>query len=351
MLGAFHARTALSQGWEVVHLEREEAARGVSVRNFGLIWVSGRAVGPELDLALEARARWEAAAIYCPAMGFRPNGSLTAVCHPAEVSVLEAVMARPDADARGLSLVEPAEALRRNPSLGGARRGGPVLAALHCRLDATVEPRRALGALRQAALASGRYRWLAGRAAVSVGDHEVTDDTGERHRGDLVVLCTGATHTGLAGEVLHGAPVRRVRLQMLETASFAGDLTTSVADGDSLRYYPSFDVPERTALSAQDPLAATWASQLLMVQRLDGALTVGDTHSYDEPFAFDLDEAPYSHLTAAGERLLGSTSAPGGATVGRRLQPAHCVRGRRPLPAAPRWPQGPCSSPGPAGAA
>ena len=164
--------------------------------------------------------------------------------------------------------------------------------------------------LRQAALASGRYRWLAGRAAVSVGDHGVTDDTGERHRGDLVVLCTGATHTGLAGEVLHGAPVRRVRLQMLETASFAGDLTTSVADGDSLRYYPSFDVPERTALSAQDPLAAKWASQLLMVQRLDGALTVGDTHSYDEPFAFDLDEAPYSHLTAAGERLLGSPLPP-----------------------------------------
>jgi hypothetical protein len=44
---------------DVVHLEREAGSRGVTVRNFGLIWVSGRAPGAELALAQRARTLWE----------------------------------------------------------------------------------------------------------------------------------------------------------------------------------------------------------------------------------------------------------------------------------------------------
>ncbi|HLH82567.1 MAG TPA: FAD-dependent oxidoreductase, partial [Trebonia sp.] len=47
-------------------------------------------------------------------------------------------------------------------------------------------------------------------------------------------------------------------------------------------------------------------AQLLLVQRADGALTIGDTHSYDEPFAFDVDEDAYDHLRARAEALLGA---------------------------------------------
>ena len=42
-----------------------------------------------------------------------------------------------------------------------------------------------------------------------------------------------------------------------------------------------------------------------MVQRLDGGLTIGDTHEYDEPFAFDVDEDAYDHLRARAQALLG----------------------------------------------
>ncbi len=52
-------------------------------------------------------------------------------------------------------------------------------------------------------------------------------------------------------------------------------------------------------LAPQAPVAAAAAAQLLLVQRLDGSLTIGDTHSYDEPFDFDVDELPYDHLRAA----------------------------------------------------
>ncbi len=45
VLGTMHAVQARSRGIDVVHLEREPGPRGASVRNFGLVWVSGRAAG------------------------------------------------------------------------------------------------------------------------------------------------------------------------------------------------------------------------------------------------------------------------------------------------------------------
>ena len=73
---------------------------------------------------------------------------------------------------------------------------------------------------------SGGYDWLPGREAVELAPHAVRDHTGQWHRGDLVVLATGAAHTGLAGPHLAGLterpPVRRVRLQMLQTRRSPG---------------------------------------------------------------------------------------------------------------------------------
>jgi hypothetical protein len=34
-------------------------------------------------------------------------------------------------------------------------------------------------------------------------------------------------------------------------------------------------------------------------------LTIGDMHSYDEPFAFDVDEAAYDHLRGRAAQFLG----------------------------------------------
>ena len=50
-----------------------------------------------------------------------------------------------------------------------------------------------------------------------------------------------------------------------------------------------------------------------MVQRADGGLTIGDTHEYDEPFAFDVDSDAYDHLQARAEAVLGAASRGSGA--------------------------------------
>jgi FAD dependent oxidoreductase TIGR03364 len=317
VLGLMHAVAARRRGLAVVHLEREADARGASVRNFGLVWVSGRAPGPELALAQRARTRWEELAADVPQAGFRPHGSLTLAAGDAELALLKEAAARPDAAERGYELLDPAEAAQLNPALRGSFAG-----ALLCRRDAIVEPRQVPGAIRRHLLAGGGagagpagsgYDWRPGREAVELAPHAVRDHTGEWHRGDLVILATGAAHTGIAGPHLARypqPPVRRVRLQMLQTRPFAGRLTTSVADGDSLRYYPAYDLPGRDRLPPQEPAAAAARAQLLLVQRLDGSLTIGDTHEYDEPFPFDVDEAAYDHLRDRAQALLGAPLPP-----------------------------------------
>ena len=306
-LGTMHAWHLVERGHEVVHLEREAQARGASVRNFGLVWVGGRSNGAELETALRARRLWEEIAEQVPGVGFRASGSLTVLRTEAEHAVAAEVVTRPDAAARGWELLDADAVRKANPALRGEQLG-----ALWSPLDAQVEPRVTQRALQAHLAASGRYTFLGGREVREVldagGQRAVRDDRGEVHGGDAVVLCTGAWLGGLVRELAPELPVRRVRLQMMQTEPLGEQLTTSVADGDSFRYYPAYAGPALEALNAgqpQHPTAAGHRMQLLMVQRADGSLTIGDTHEYDQPFGFDVVEDPYAYLTGVAEGLLG----------------------------------------------
>src|SRR5271170_8329800 len=90
ILGTWHALELAEAGFSVDHLEAEAGPTGASVRNFGLVWVSGRRSGAELDVARRARRRWEEVGAVVPGIGFRPTGSLTVACTGAERAVMEA---------------------------------------------------------------------------------------------------------------------------------------------------------------------------------------------------------------------------------------------------------------------
>ncbi|MGY4709226.1 TIGR03364 family FAD-dependent oxidoreductase [Mycolicibacterium sp. CBM1] len=302
VLGTAHAWHAVSRGHTVVQLERETEARGATVRNFGLVWVSGRATH-ELEAALRARELWEHIGRQVPGVGFRPAGSLTLLRTPREVAVAEQVAERSDAGRRGFRVLDPESVRALNPALRGT-----FLAALHCSHDGVVESRQALPAIRAYLADSGRYTFVPGTEARSVDGGVVRDDRDRSYEGDLVLLCPGAAHGGLTREVAGELPVRRVRLQMMQTESLGEALTTAIADGDSFRYYPGFAGSALNALrdnEPQHPVADRQHMQLLCVQRLHGGLTIGDTHEYTEPFGFDVHEEPYTYLQGRVEEFLG----------------------------------------------
>jgi FAD dependent oxidoreductase TIGR03364 len=305
ILGTTHALFARRRGFEVLHLDRDTEPRQATVRNFGLVWVSGRAAGDELDLALRARRLWEELGDTAPGVGFRPDGSLTLARLPEEVRVLEEVVNRADSARRGFRLLSATQVRELNPCLRGE-----FIAGLHCAHDAVVEPGGALPALRALLSQEEGYRFLGGRSAIEVHGGHVTDHLGVRHEGDVVVVCPGAETAGPIAQLLVDAPVRRVRLQMMQTEPLGERLTTSVADGDSLRYYPAFRVPALERLPTPPPVVREHRAQLLISQRASGALTIGDTHHYDEPFDFAVDEEPYRHLLDRAASLLGRALPP-----------------------------------------
>jgi len=305
VIGTMHAWAARRRGHEVVQLEADAEPRRASVRNFGLVWVSGRAPGPELELALRARVLWEELGAAVSGVGFRPDGSLTVAQHPAELAVMAELVDQADADRRGVQLLDADETRERNPAVRGE-----ILGALSCTRDAIVEPRQVLPALRTHLAAGGGYAFVPGRIATHGEPGRVADHTGEAHEGDVVVVCPGAMHDGVAAEFLADAPLRRCRLQMMQTEPFGERLTTALADGDSLRYYPAFELPSAAALPPPAPVVAEYRAQLLVAQRASGELTIGDTHHYDEPYDFAVDEVPYAHLLARTESLLGRAVPP-----------------------------------------
>jgi FAD dependent oxidoreductase TIGR03364 len=305
ILGTLHAYFALSRGAHVVHLERDLAPRGATVRNFGLIWISGRASGDELRLALRSRELWEEIGSSVPGVGFRANGSLSLVSTDAELEVARRALSRGDAAEREVALLSRAEVLERNPALRGTFEAGR-----YCGRDGAVESRAALGALRDAMSATGRYDYVPGRELVGLADHAVVDHRGERHPADQVWVCLGATLSGFGAELFDGEPLRRVRLNMAETQPLARTLTTSVANGDSFRYYPAFRDDAKELLEPQDPEAHRYAIQLLCQQRLHGGLTIGDTHEADEPGLFETHDAPMALIVEAARELVGRDLPP-----------------------------------------
>ena len=304
VIGTMHAWRLVKRGYRVVQIDRDPVPLQASVRNFGLVWVGGRRAGEELEEALLARELWDEVAADVRDLSLRANGSLTIARTAAEVKVMEQSMLLPDAEARGWQLLSAEEARQINPAVCGKFE-----AALYCSKDAAVEPAHLLHNIRHHLLAHDNYTWVPNTEIVDVNDGPTGPvafaASGEMFHGDFALVCPGADHKSLFGAQLAESPIRRVRLQMMSTVPLGEELTTSIGDGDSMRYYPAYDVPALRELPPQDPIAAGAKMQLLMVQRTDGTLTIGDTHEYDEPFDIFLREPEYDYLIDVASDILG----------------------------------------------
>lgn len=322
IIGTWHALELVASGFVVDHLEAGAAPTGASVRNFGLVWVSGRRSGVELEVARRSRRRWEEVGAVVPGIGFRATGSLTVARDERERSVMVAFAGQPEAATRQIEFLEPDQVREHNPAVCGE-----TLGALSCAEDGVVEPRLVLRALQDylATTADGRYRFHAGCRVVATERRALVDSAGTRWEGDLLVVATGAAFDDLPAARGVAARLRRVRLQMLETSPHPVRLTTSLADADSLRYYPAYETAPLAELGPQRAVAAEHHLQLLVVQRPDGGLTIGDTHQYGEPFDFALCEDPTTELLSRAEAILGAPLPP----VRRRWEGvyAQCVDG------------------------
>jgi glycine/D-amino acid oxidase-like deaminating enzyme len=219
--------------------------------------------------------------------------------------VIEQIAGYADAAARGWEAIDRDQIAKINPGV----RGKSVVGGLYCSQDAVVEPETVLSELRGIMSSDPRFTFAPGSDVLEVSESPVGVRLhvrgGRAIEGDVAFVVPGADHASLFQEELRDEPLRRVFLQMARLENPGFELTTSIANHDSLRFYPGYQGAPIADLEPVRPLVQEMVMQLLLQQRVDGTLTMGDTHVYEEPFPHEMREDCFNLLLDEVELILG----------------------------------------------
>ena len=306
------------------------APTGASVRNFGLIWVSGRRSGEELEWPPRPPPWEEIGADACRASASGPRARSPSPSTGGEREVMEAFAEH--LDAAGAPASPSWNPTRCGPATrpcGATSRR----AALHRRRGGRAAPGPG---------GTARATWLAARGTATLPPRTPVVAV-EKHGADR-------RH----GHPMGGGPRRHRHRRRLRPTARHRSPSRPVCAGSACRcsrprppataHDVAWPTPTRcgtTRPTKSRPLAELGEAelrsppahhlQLLLVQRPDGGLTIGDTHAYGEPFDFALCEDPAASCWPGPRRSSARALPPVRAALGRGLRPVHR---RRRLPTA-----------------
>jgi len=302
IVGLSCALAAARRKLKVIVIERNVRARGASVRNFGLVTVTGQERDGVWHRARRSREVWQevAAQAGIPVVN---QGLWVAARRPESAAVLDAFLHSDMAE--GCRLLTPSAAQQQCPSL----RTLGLRAVLWSPHELRVESRDAIPMLAD---------WLARDHGVTfrweTAVHAVDPPRLDTSRGPVfaaaAVVCPGDDLVTLFPERLAAAAVGRCVLQMLRLESPGFVLPGTVMSDLSLVRYGGFaSLPEagalRQRLESEQHEYLRHGIHLIIAQGSDGSLVVGDSHHYDpvaEPFA---DEAVYGLILDEYRAVIG----------------------------------------------
>jgi len=302
ILGLSCALAAAKRNLKAVVIERATQARGASVRNFGLITVTGQERDTIWHRARRSREVWQQVAVKA-GIPIVQHGLWLAARRPESAALLDAFL-RSDM-AEGCRVLTPAQAQESCPELNTAG----LRAVLWSPHELRVESRDAIPAL---AAWLARDHGVAFRYETAV--HAVDPPRIDTARGPIfaatAVVCPGDDLATLFPERLAGAGVGRCTLQMLRLESPSFELPGALMSDLSLLRYGGFaGLPEagalRRRLESEQSEYLKHGVHLIVAQGPDRSLVVGDSHNYDaaaEPVA---DEAVYGLILDEYRAVIG----------------------------------------------
>jgi FAD dependent oxidoreductase TIGR03364 len=300
VVGLAHAIEARARGLSVVVIERDARAVGASVRNFGHIGTTLQG-GEAATYAAAARDRWLSLA---PKAGFAvlEAGTVVVARSEAELAVLEEFAGEHPDLARLLASGQ----IRDLFPLATAE----VVGAAHLPQDLRIDPREAIPAL-AAWLESMGVRFSWNTHVGSVGEGVVHTSRGD-FRGARIVCACGHDLDRLFPDIADDCGLQRCLLHMFEVAPPGNArIGPAILTGTGmLRYSALAAMPSVAAVRAeiekQHPELLDRVVNLMLTQRPDGSLVLGDTHHYDRTHQPFDDECVAELLLREGSRLLGA---------------------------------------------
>jgi len=314
VVGLAHAIEACARGLSVVVVERDARAVGASVRNFGHIGTTLQG-GEAAAYAAAARDRW---LFLAPKAGFEllEVGTVVVARSEAELAVLEEFAGEhPD--------------LARLLGSGQIRNHFPpataeVVGGAHLPQDLRIDPREAIPAL-SAWLESMGVRFAWNTHVGSVDEGVVHTSRGDFHGARIVYAC-GHNLDRVFPDIAEDYGVQRCLLQMLEVAPPGNvRIGPAILTGTGmLRYSAIAAMPSVAAVRAEieerQPELLDRVVNLMLTQRPDGSVVLGDSHHYDQTHQPFDDEGVAELLLREGSRLLGAKL-----TVRRRWRGIYAV--------------------------
>lgn len=281
IVGLSHALAAARRGWDVTVFDRDAAPRGATIRNFGMVWPIALAPGERLEIGLESRGIWDE--VLSELDVWNEACGATFVAHTdAEFDVLREFA---ESDSRPVQLLEPSEVTAELPSVNpDGLRGG-----LRTSTELAVDPRE-VGAKLPAFLAQRHgVKFEFSTHVTHVRADGLTTAEGHAHHADRVIIASGTDMVSLRPHVFKAMGLRRCALQMLRVEPEQGfvPLATHLGGGLTMRHYPTFaECPSveriRAEVRARDLRLDEFGIHVLVAQRPDGSLIIGDSHDYSE---------------------------------------------------------------------
>jgi FAD dependent oxidoreductase TIGR03364 len=288
IVGLAHAYHLARRGLRVVVFERHARAQGASIRNFGMIWPIGQALGSLYHLARRSRELW-LEVLQGSGLWYRPCGSLHVAYHDDETQVLREFVDEASPQDRPCELWTPGQVTARFPAV--VQSG--LCAGLWSPTELAVDPRQVLAELPAWLIRTFDVDFAFGAAVLRYELPRVITTKGDWSARRLV-LCTGADFRDLAPVAFAESGLVPCKLQMMRSQAFGDrfEVGTHLAAGLTLRHYASFaKCPTLPALarrqSAELPDYIRFGIHVLVSQNERGELTLGDSHEYGdaiEPF-------------------------------------------------------------------
>lgn len=283
--GLAHALAAARRGRRVIVIDRDLAANGASIRNFGLITVTGQEPGRSWNYAMRSREIW-GDVVKAARIGVPQRDLLVVARRHEAMDVLEAFQASDMG--RECSLLRPVD-LARHESVRSEQCAG----GLHSPHELRVESRDAIPRLAAWLEEEHGVAFLRGTQVWSVCPPMIETSRGSI-RAEAAVICPGDDFLSLEAARLVDHNLRRCTLQMMRVRPAVDDpgLPSIMSDLGLVRYrgYLGLDGADalRARIEAEQPAHLEYGIHLIAVRSADGSQVVGDSHLYDDmpkPFA------------------------------------------------------------------